>query len=192
MLLDSRTVLVSFPAEWFDEYAALQFAMFARKLPNEILFLSRVIMASGNKMNLSLNIYGPHPKDGGRYCFQFVSPHFRGGGVPHLRSGSGEYPISGLGGGGYPISGLGRGGTPSQVQVRRGTPSQVWGVPHPRSGGVVPRPRSGGILRVPPPRNSRHLLRLRGGRYASCVHAGGLSFVEIFWMLSLFKDYFKI
>ena len=54
------------------------------------------------------------------------------------------------GGGGYPISGLGRGGTRSQVQV-------------------------GGVPVVPPPRNSKHLLRLRSGRYASCVHAGGLS-----------------
>ena len=51
-----------------------------------------------------LSCYRPHPKDGGRYCFQFVSSHFRGvpqsglgRGVPHLRSG------------GYPISGLGRG-----------------------------------------------------------------------------------
>ena len=37
-------------------------------------------------------IYRPHPKDGGRYCFQFVSPHLDGGG--------GGFPISGLGGGG--------------------------------------------------------------------------------------------
>ena len=28
---------------------------------------------------------------------------------------------------------------------------------------------------TPPPRNSKDLLWLRGGRYASCVHAGGLS-----------------
>ena len=95
-------------------------------------------------------------------------------------------------------------GTPSQVWVRGGTPSQVWvggypisglgrGVPHPRSrsGGVTtsqvwggtpfqvrgryPIPGPGGYSGYPPPRNSKHLLRLRGGRYASCVHAGGLS-----------------
>ena len=29
----------------------------------------------------------------------------------------------------------------------------------------------------PTPRNSKHLLRLRGGRCASCVHAGGLSYI---------------
>ena len=31
------------------------------------------------------------------------------------------------------------------------------------------------LSRDPPPRNSKDLLWLRGGRYASCVHAGGLS-----------------
>ena len=83
-----------------------------------------------------VNYYRPHPKDGGRYCFQFVGPHLdRGGrgtrsslgwggtpspgGTPTLDgggypvSGLGGYPISGWGGGGYPVSGLG--GYPSQV-----------------------------------------------------------------------------
>ena len=32
----------------------------------------------------------------------------------------------------------------------------------------------------PPPRNSKDLLWLHGGRYASCVHAGGLSCTSIF------------
>ena len=31
----------------------------------------------------------------------------------------------------------------------------------------------------PPPRNSKKLLWPRGGRYASCVHAGGLSCINI-------------
>ena len=48
------------------------------------------------------------------------------------------------------------------------------GVPGLRSGGGVPHLRSGGVP-VVPPRISKHLLWLRGGRYASCVHAGGLS-----------------
>ena len=83
--------------------------------------------------------YRPHPKDGGRYCFQFVcqfTSRERGGGypisgmgrgVPHLRSRYGGTP-SQVWVGGYPISGLG--GTPSQgvPYVWRGTP--CWGVPH--------------------------------------------------------------
>ena len=46
-----------------------------------------------------LSCYHPHPKNEGRYCFQFVSPHLNGwypvlpmGGYPHPRSGQG-YPI---------------------------------------------------------------------------------------------------
>ena len=102
--------------------------------------------------------YLPHPKDGGRYCFQFVCQF-----TP--RPGGG-YPIPGLGRGEpHPRSGwgvtlsqvwVGEGGTPSQVwggtpyvpglsggtpyQVWDGTLSQVWvrGVPHPRSGWGVP------------------------------------------------------
>ena len=35
----------------------------------------------------------------------------------------------------------------------------------------------------PPPRNSKKLLWLRGGRYASCVHAGGLSCCLLFTIL---------
>ena len=58
------------------------------------------------------DFYRPHPKDGGRYCFQFVSSHLDWGG---------GYPIPGLDWGvPHPRSGLG--GTPSQVQVRVGVP----------------------------------------------------------------------
>ena len=58
----------------------------------------------------------------------------------------------------------------SQVQV------QVGGVPGPGPGGGVPGLRSGGGG-VPGLRSggSKDLLWLRGRRYASCVHAGGLS-----------------
>ena len=120
------------------------------------------------------------------------------GGYPIPGLGEGGYPIPGLGGG-YPIPGLGGGvphprsewgGTPSQVWVggypilglgERGTPSQVWMV-----GGVTPPPlaRSGWGNPPPPPpwlmgyiptphQHSEHLLC--SGRYASCVHEGGLS-----------------
>ena len=57
-------------------------------------------------------IYRPHPKDGGRYCFQFVCQSTsRGGGVP--QSGRGGIPH--LRSWGVPHSRSGWGGTPSQV-----------------------------------------------------------------------------
>ena len=78
-----------------------------------------------------------------------LCPPFRGGGVPGLRSG---------------------GGTPSQVWLR-GVPSlRFGGVPHLRSGGY---PISG--PGYPPQTDHHSKLLLRGGQYASCVHAGGLS-----------------
>ena len=39
--------------------------------------------------------YCPHPKDGGRYCFQFISPH-PGGSQVQVQVGG--YPVSGPGG----------------------------------------------------------------------------------------------
>ena len=57
-----------------------------------------------------------------------------GGGVLHLRSGEGGYPISGLGRG-DPIPGPGRGGTPFQVQV---------------GGYPIPGPGRGGTSSTPP------------------------------------------
>ena len=93
--------------------------------------------------------------------------------------------------GGYPTSGLGRGGIPSQVQVGGGYPiSGPGGYPIPGPGGYpisgqgcTPSQVRGRGYSIPcsggypgyPPWNRKHLLRLRGGRYASCVHAGGLS-----------------
>ena len=129
----------------------------------------------------------PHPRSGqGGYPIPGLD-----GGVPHPRSGWGEVtqPRSGQGGtptqvwtGGYPNPGL-DGGVPH--------PRSGWGVPHPRSGwGGTPWDRVPPDLEwgtpqtwdgVPPtwdgvpPQHGEHLLRLRGGRYASCVHAGGLS-----------------
>ena len=96
-------------------------------------------------------------------------------------------------GGGYPIPGVWMGGgTPSQVWMG-GTQSQVWmeGTPSQVCGGGGDTPSQvwmGGTQSqvwmgvphywVPPPnqetdQQSKHLLR--GGRCASCVHAGGLS-----------------
>ena len=68
--------------------------------------------------------YRPHPKDGGRYCFQIVCQ---------------STPRRGAGGG-YPIPGLDRG-----VPIRGpggGYPRSRWGLPHPADRGV-PHPRSG-------------------------------------------------
>ena len=90
-----------------------------------------------------------------------------GGGVPHPRSGW-WYPIPGLDGGGVPHPRSGWwGGTPSQVWMVGGYPparSEWWGVPPTMTGWGTPPP--------PPHQHSKHLLF--GGRYASCVHAGGL------------------
>ena len=87
------------------------------------------------------------------------------------------------GGGGYPI------------QLRGVPPSQVWtrgGLPHPadRGGtpfpglGRVPHPADGGgyppgRVNPPPPPDQHSMYLLRGERCASCVHAGGLSCLEI-------------
>ena len=67
------------------------------------------------------DFYCPHPKDEGRYCFQFVSSHLDrrggtpipgqdGGGYPHLRSRRWGYPIPGQQGG-VPSRSGGRGAT---------------------------------------------------------------------------------
>ena len=101
-------------------------------------------------LRLWLRYYCPHPKDGGRYCFQFVcqSTCQVWGGVPHHRSVRGGTP-SKVWLGGYPIPGLaGEGGTPSQVQAGGiwGTP-QTWdGVPPGTWDGIPPRTWDG----VPP------------------------------------------
>ena len=124
----------------------------------------------------------------GGYIFS-LSTLGGGGTRSSLGRGGGRYPIQPWTGG-YPNLGWGRGSTPSHVWGgtptldRGGTPSHVWGGTPTLDGGVphlrgVPHPMSGGSTPgTPPNRNSKHLLRLRGGRCASCVHAGGLSCYE--------------
>ena len=111
-----------------------------------------------------------------------------GGGVPHPRSGRGGYPIPGLGGGGvlHPRSGqgtppdLGWGTPPGPgMRTRDGVPPRPgMGYPPGPGMGYPPRPGMGylpgpGMGTPPDLGHSEHLLF--GGRYASCVHAGGLS-----------------
>ena len=155
------------------------------------------------------SFYRPHPKDRGGVLFfsLFVSLHLdRGGGgggipisqvrtgVPHLSSGWGIPP---------PIPDQDRRGTPSQVRTEGGTPSQVSmgvcpsqvrmvGIPIPgQDGGDIP---SQVRMGVPPPKSAvpgqdggrghtqleqHSMYLLRGGRYASYVHAGGLSCLRL-------------
>ena len=105
-------------------------------------------------------------------------------------------PRSGWGGG-TPIPGKDGGGTPFQGRMRGGgnpLPRSEWGYPIPGQpppsgldGEGVPHPWSGldggtpprdwmGVPHVPVGKSGdREVEQLRGGRYASCVHAGGLS-----------------
>ena len=131
-----------------------------------------------------LTFYRPHPKDEGRYCFQFVCQFTPGG----------EYPVPGLGRGGTPCQVWIRGGTPSQVWMggcpipglyRRGTPSQVWtgGTPsqvwtggHPIPGLDGGHPISGLDYWEPHPRSGQggyHIPGLDRGGTPSQVWMGG-------------------
>ena len=103
------------------------------------------------------------------------------GGGPRSRWGGTRSQVHGEG-----VPGPGQGVGGSQVQVGGGTQSQVWGGYPVSVKGKIFDTRFG-LIHVqtgkkifcrgipPPPRNSKDLLWLRGGRYASCVHAGGLS-----------------
>ena len=105
-------------------------------------------------------------REGNIYTWECLSVHNCGGGVPRPRSGGGvPHSRSSQGGGPHPRSG--QGGYPLPPDLRYppdlgwGTPPDLgWGTPSPQTWDWVP----------PPP---EHLIR--GGRYASCVHAGRLS-----------------
>ena len=184
-------------------------------------------------MHLIHIITSPHPKDGGRYCFQFVCQFKSRGGVPQSGLGAVPHPRSDWGGGtpsqvwlggsrsdqdGVTPPPPGLDGVPSPPQtwdgdppghgmgyppgpemgysLRHGTgypPDIGWGTPQTLDGvppqtwdGVPPGPGTGyppgpgmgypprhGTGYPPTDQHSEHLLH--GGRYASCVHAGGLS-----------------
>ena len=125
----------------------------------------------------------PHPADGGGggYPIQLMgggtpSQVQMGGGVPHPRSRQGgAHP-------GYPPPGV--------PPAWKGVPA--WGTPLPGRGvpaqstplpgrghlpGVPPPTWQGAPAQgTPPPQQEQHsVYMLCGGRYASCVHAGGLS-----------------
>ena len=115
-----------------------------------------------------------------------VSPHLDGGGrVPLSQVRMGSTPFPGQDGGrGYPLPGqdgegipfLGQDGvtpptgtgwfTPSLSGLDGGPPIKVgWGYPQSKLDGGTPN-------HPPPPSGDRETERLRGARYASCVHAG--------------------
>ena len=102
------------------------------------------------------------------------TPRSRGGGTPsQVRTG--VPPSQFRMGGGYPYLRSGWGIFPIPVQNRGTPPSAGWGYPHPPLAGwgippiQVPGQDWGGGL----PKLEQHsVYLLRGGRYASCVHAG--------------------
>ena len=87
----------------------------------------------------------------------------------------GGYPIPGPGG--YPILGPGRGCPPGIPPHLAG--GRLPGVPPHLAGGcppgVSPTWQGGARPGTPPYQEQHSMYLLHGGRYASCVHAGGLS-----------------
>ena len=153
------------------------------ELENLRVKISEVIMQNG-AVNHDQLLLPPASEGCGKVIFS-VCPHLRGGGdtpsqvsgrgVPHLRSEVGGTPSQVRG-----VPHVWGGGTPSQGVPHACEVPHVWaGTPCLGGGGY---PMSGGGYPISPPphcaeQHSEHLLR--GGRCASCVHAGGLSCVHI-------------
>ena len=106
----------------------------------------------------------------GRYCFhRCLSVNISGGGGGYLVSDfRGGVPGFRFSGRGYLVSDF-RGGGGYLVLVKGKIFDSRFGLIHVQTGGKK------FLLRDPPPAIARKLPRLHGGRYASCVHAGGLS-----------------
>ena len=141
-----------------------------------------------NYFDRYLYFYRPHPKDGEGNVFTLFTP---GGGRGQVQPGGGSGPAGGVGQvqpGGRGGSGPAGGGGVGQVQPGGGV-GQVQ--PGGGRGGSGPAGEGGGVGQVQPGgegwvRSSRggggsakiaqhRKYLLHGGRYASCVHAGGLS-----------------
>ena len=113
----------------------------------------------------------------------FVSPHLRGGQIQLVGGG-----VSGPAGGGGGSGPAGGGSSPAgqevgwvgQVQLTGGGQVQLTGGSGPADGGgqvqlmggVQVQPSGGGSAKIG---QQNEYSLLHGGRYASCVHAGGLS-----------------
>ena len=103
--------------------------------------------------------YHPHPKDGDGNSFSLSVKNTQREGVPHL----------------HPII------LQWSHVLSQGVPQ--WLVPGPFLGGVPPRQVRMG-WGIPPPRIGQQMGNLiRGGRYVSCLHGGGLSCLNL-WLRS--------
>ena len=134
--------------------------------------------------------YRPHPKDGEGNVFSLSTP--LGGGVPISHNALQHFPeCHGAAEGGYPSRSSRGGGYPARSSQGGGVPCQgvPWGVPcqggtlaggypaggYPARGDTQVGYPPGQVRRGGTQLGQQKEYSLHGGRYASCVHAGGLS-----------------